>query len=683
MEQQVSYYRINRAGTILVKSVDKFAAPFVQFIDNCIPLSDPTDADLREAKPLTVPAIKELASPRYKSQVEFELSGRNHLEGKIRRLHEVKDDNRAWTAACDSICDAISKYDIDKTTLNQLFTKIAQAAPESLRTVAAIKEYYERRLEEKDAIQDSKAADKEQWKTKTNIEEHVEQSGFVFGRMSQALAFIKLQPLFYDRNKMWWAYDRDSCSWKPIDETDILNGIRRSLQVDTIDSKARHEIIAALQQAAREKEPKRLPKEYIQFGKTIVNPKTGEQKPASPEYFVTTPIPHELSTTEDTPNVDRLFKEWVGESYAKTLYQIFAYSLTPHKFMQRLFAFTGGGSNGKGTCEKLLIKLVGQDNIGTSDLKSISTDRHATSYIYNKLVVFLGESSYDDLKNTNLLKKMSGEDKLIYNFKGKTGFSDDVTFTLIQGTNALPETPDQSSGFYRRWLIIDFPTQFTGITTDVLECVDEAELRNLCTKCVRILSELYTTKKFANEGTFDERRERYESRSRPLDKFLAECCEETSGEYTPQREFANEFNIWLKTNNLRQLTVAQVGGMLRQHGFQVGSRKVNNVSVQCIINIKMTSKTSKTSDSESQKSCEKANLKNASSTGNTSQRRLSNSSNPLVNVLTSYEQSTVEIATKLGTDVEATQIGLNYLAEKGDAIQTKTGYWIAREAAYD
>jgi hypothetical protein len=34
----------------------------------------------------------------------------------------------------------------------------------------------------------------------------------------------------------------------------------------------------------------------------------------------------------------------------------------------------------------------------------------------------MGEVSYDDLRNTNMLKKLGGEDKISFQFKNKTPF---------------------------------------------------------------------------------------------------------------------------------------------------------------------------------------------------------------------------------------------------------------------
>jgi putative DNA primase/helicase len=341
----------------------------------------------------------------------------------------------------------------------------------------------------------------------------------------------------------------------------------------------------------------------VQFKDKICDFKTGELFKASPDYFITSPIPFEIGESEETPTIDKLFIEWVGEEYKQTLYEIIAYCCSSDQFMQRLIALVGGGSNGKGTYVKLLKRFIGKDNICTSELKELSGGGFETSAIYKKLVCFMGEVSYDDLKNTNQIKKLSGEDDIRYCFKGKTPFTDYSITTLISSTNSLPKTPDKTLGFYRRWLIVDFPNQFEAISKDLIADIPEVEFNNLATKVFRILRGLYKTQKFHNEGNFQERMERYEERSNPLQKFIEKCCIENVGQKIELRVFSNAFNEFAKSNHLRIMTVRQISKTLKDDGFDIGQRKMDESgsSKQVILNLslnlpKKTNETNETNE---------------------------------------------------------------------------------------
>ncbi|MEA3413904.1 MAG: phage/plasmid primase, P4 family [Nanoarchaeota archaeon] len=406
---------------------------------------------------------------------------------------------------------------------------------------------------------------------------------FIFEKEGQAQAFIKEQPLFYDRGDLFWLWDLEEKKWSIKDKTDILNGVKK-IGVNTINSREKTEILNALQQVGRENMPEEIPKESIQFKDKIINIKTGEEFKSSSKYFSTNPIPWSIGETEETPTMDNLFKEWVGEKYVKTLYQILAYSSCSEQFLQRMIALVGGGSNGKGTFIKLLRKFIGQDNCTSSELALLSTNNFETSMIYKKLVCEMGEVSYNDLKNTNQIKKISGEDELRYCFKGKTPFSDFSPTTCLINTNSLPTTGDKTVGFYRRWLIVDFPNQFP-IKKGIIESIPEEEFNNLAKKCVTLLKEMYEDHKFENEGNYQERMERYEERSNPVMRFVELSCEENFEGYISIKNFSKHLNNFLKEKHLRVITPKEIKKNLKDEGFEIRRGTKDYVTDTYIFNL--------------------------------------------------------------------------------------------------
>jgi len=413
-----------------------------------------------------------------------------------------------------------------------------------------------------------------------NLPQEKEGAGKVFTKIGQAQAYIAKQPMYYSPEGLIWFWNFEKYCYELKDEIDLLNGIRKEMEIDTVNGKTRVEILSALKQVGREQRIEDKPKRWVQFKDTLIDPKTLKKMPATPKYFLTNPIPHKLGESEETPEIDRLLHEWAvkegvqDESYVQSLYEYIAYSLTDDLFMQRIIALTGGGSNGKGKFLTLIRRLVGMENVVEVDLKGLSNyqDTFATSRLYKKLVAFAGEVDYRDLKNTKMLKKLAGEDLLAYTFKGKNTFTDKCMATLYIATNSLPATPDKSLGFYRRWAITDFPNTF-DIKDGILDVISEEEYENLCLKSVGILKGLYGTKRFTNEGTYDEREKKYEARSNPLPTFIEDCCEEIPGEKVKLRQFGTAFNKWLKSKSLRMMDIRQVGKMLRNEGYELGSRK--------------------------------------------------------------------------------------------------------------
>lgn len=420
----------------------------------------------------------------------------------------------------------------------------------------------------------------------------------LFSRRGQIERFWQEQPFYYDSSKLFWLWDKEKFKWILSDETDFCNLIYETLGVETISTKSKSELVEGFKQVGRKHKPREIDKTWIQFKDKIHDVKTGQVFEATPEYFITNPIPYAVGKTDRTPEIDRLFYEWVNQP--QQLYELTAYSITPDKFMQRIFALCGGGSNGKGTFIKFLYKFIGEGNAVASELKELSENRFEPAVLYRKLLCVMGEVSYDDLRNTNMLKKIAGEDKLSFQFKGKTPFTDNNTATAVCLTNSLPVTPDKSVGFYRKWHIIDFPNQFSAIAENPIDRIPEKEFSNLALKCLNILKGLYENPKFTDEGNFEDRIKRYEERSNPIQTFVEEHCVEEEGSMLPLREFTTKCNEYLKSKHLRIMTARQIGFRLREDGFIEGSRKVDGTSTKVVLNLRfkedITKKTTETTE---------------------------------------------------------------------------------------
>lgn len=413
----------------------------------------------------------------------------------------------------------------------------------------------------------------------------------IFSRRGQLETFWEKQPFFYDKSKIFWLWDKKLKKWELSDEIDFLNSIQEILGIETINSKVRGELEAGFKQIGRKHKPKKIKKSWVQFKDKIYDVKTGKNFEATPEYFITNPIPWKVGKSEDTPIIDKYFVDWVGAGNKQSLYEFIAYSISLNKFMQRVFGFCGGGSNGKGTLIKIAYKFLGDDNCVTSELRALSEDKFEAAVVYRKLLCVMGEVSHNDLKNTNMIKKLGGEDKISFQFKGKTPFTEENTATCVSLTNSLPITPDKTIGFYRKWKIEDFPNEFPKIKEDLIEKIPDVEFENLAKKSLRILKELYSKMEFHNEGTYQERKERYEERSNPIIRFIEKFCEDSVDNNITLREFTKWCNKYLEKKHLRPHNIFAVGKVLREEGYEIGAREVfGGGRAKSVIGLKITSK---------------------------------------------------------------------------------------------
>lgn len=398
----------------------------------------------------------------------------------------------------------------------------------------------------------------------------------IFSRLGQAKEFYDKQPYFFDKSGMWWFWDNCEKYWKLTDETDILNMINDTIGIDTVKSNERTEILNSLKQFGRKCTPEPIKPTWIQFKDEIFDIATGETLSPTPQHFVTNPVPYKLHKDKfmKTPVMDRIFEEWVGKKYVKTLYEIIAYCLIPDYPMNRLFCFIGSGMNGKSKFLDLLTRFVGQENCTSTELDTLLTSRFEITRLHKKLVCIMGETNFNEISKTSILKKLTGGDMIGFEYKNKNPFHDKNYAKILIATNNLPTTTDKTIGFYRRWLIIDFPNQFSE-RKDILVDIPEEEYECLALKCCFILKELLDERRFHEEGSIEERMKKYESKSDFLQSFLETFILEDFEGYITKSDFYKKFSAWSKENRHRQMSETSVGLKLKDKGYETGKKYFN------------------------------------------------------------------------------------------------------------
>ena len=361
--------------------------------------------------------------------------------------------------------------------------------------------------------------------------------------------------------------------WKISNEVNILNKIEEITGEDIISPKNRILILNSLKQECRKTKPQDMKSTWIQFKNQIHDIKTGEVFEASPNYFVTNPIPYKTHNGiyELTPKMDRIFEEWVGKEYVKTLYEIIAYALLPNYPLNRLFCFIGSGMNGKSCFMNLLQKFLGKENCCSTELDTLLTSRFEVTRLHKKLICIMGETNFNEMNKTSMLKKLTGGDLIGFEYKNKPHFHDFNYAKILIATNSLPTTSDKTLGFYRRWLIIDFPNQFSE-QKDILAEIPEEEYEALALKCVSILHDLLIKRRFHNEGSVEDRMSKFEAKADFLQKFLDDFVVFECDGHITKADFRKKFADWCIENRHRQMAENTLSKKLKEKSIESGRK---------------------------------------------------------------------------------------------------------------
>lgn len=384
--------------------------------------------------------------------------------------------------------------------------------------------------------------------------------------------FYEQQPFFYDDAGLFWFWKDNK--YEPVDDVDVMNHLDDTLGFmgQTVNSKLKSHYMEAFKRVGRKHIPKEAPSKWVQFKNIAYSITSNTTYEVQPNYFFTNPIPWKIGEKEDTPNMDRLFEEWVGKKYVQTLYELIAYCCYRDYPIQLLFCLVGSGRNGKGCFLKILDKFLGGDkNVTSTSLDLISGNnksRFESFRLYKKLVALMGETNFGLLTNTSLLKQLTGGDKIGFEKKGKDPFTGYNYAKIIIASNSLPTTQDTSDGFFRRWLIIEFPNEFPE-GKDITRTIPEEEYNALAKKVVNILPKLLERGSFTNQGEIEERKMKYIYSSNPLPLFLRTCCilNDDGNTFISSAELYTAYIYYLKKHKKRRVKQKEFKSALEDEGY--------------------------------------------------------------------------------------------------------------------
>lgn len=189
-------------------------------------------------------------------------------------------------------------------------------------------------------------------------------------------------------------------------------------------------------------------------------------KPHSPDHIHITKLPWSYDPEADCPEIKEFIGEVVHEDDIKLIQEMFGYCLLRDYPYAKAFMLLGSGANGKSTLIDLLEQFLGEDNIAGPSLQDLLNNRFAKIQLHGKLANTHADLSSSKLESTGTFKMLTGGDTI----QGEKKHQDPIEFKnhakLIYSANELPKTTDRTEAFFRRWIVIEFPNQFTDNDED-------------------------------------------------------------------------------------------------------------------------------------------------------------------------------------------------------------------------
>lgn len=201
-------------------------------------------------------------------------------------------------------------------------------------------------------------------------------------------------------------------------------------------------------------------KSCVPFKDCIYDMRTGQTYKNDPKYYEVNQLPwtyEEIQKAGEPVYFTKLMNEQIfDDEQRENVYKFFAYSMTTDTRFQIILIFIGDRGTGKSTLLELLQNILGTENYSTLSMQDMdptaSASRFRTITLLHKMANICGDISRKSITDTSVLKRLSGEDTISVEDKGKSVISMRSYAKLVFSANTQPVQLDEpSDAWYKRF----------------------------------------------------------------------------------------------------------------------------------------------------------------------------------------------------------------------------------------
>lgn len=302
----------------------------------------------------------------------------------------------------------------------------------------------------------------------------------------------------------------------------------------------------------------------VGFENGVINLKTMELEEHSPDNLLTRVVHCNYLPNQDIRNAP-VFHEYLSNLCDNDMFtmifmlEYFGAILSNVKGWRykKMLLLTGAGNTGKTQIRELITNILGEENCASTDIKTIN-ERFGTSLLYGKRLCGSGDMDFLEVNQMNVIKELTGGDKIFGEFKGKTGFTFRYDGLLWFNTNKLPYfRGDRNPHLYERFEIVNCQNIVPVEKRDSL-LIDKlmSERDVICSIAVDYFKDTVTNGyKFTESEGMKQEREKYSIENNSLLSFVNTCCSINQNEYqstaTQRSVFNSIYEKWCVQNRVK------------------------------------------------------------------------------------------------------------------------------------
>lgn len=258
----------------------------------------------------------------------------------------------------------------------------------------------------------------------------------------------------------------------------------------------------------------------------ILNVVSGELTLANKNDFNTIHIPWRWNgDPPPSPSIIEFMSQISGGDANKIqfLYEVVGYCLLKRNLYRKFFIFQGPGGTGKSTFQRLIARLVGEQNCSYIGLNNFDND-YFLAKLANKLVN-LDDDAVDgkSLDDSGRFKSVTAGERITAR-PIRESPRDFIPFcTCIFNCNRLPRIMDTTTGLYSRIIIVELNNVIEKPIPKFEEMLTDQDMEYFLYKAVKAIGEVIERGSFTINSTSEALLQRFKCRQSGVNEWLFDC----------------------------------------------------------------------------------------------------------------------------------------------------------------
>ena len=382
-----------------------------------------------------------------------------------------------------------------------------------------------------------------------------------------------------EENEVLYAYDPETGVYEDRGEAVVRNALGEHLK-EQFGGHELREILLQLRafETVREREMGG-PAGHIPAENGVLSVGGGEPEllPHDPEYRFLASLSTEYDPNADCPRFMQFLDEVVTTETARMKLQEYAGYTLMHwglPYHKALF-LVGPTASGKSTFLDTLRAMHGERTVSSLAPQQM-TQRFGGADLYGKWLNVRNDIPAAMIKRTGTFKEIVAGDRIKAEEKFKDPFHFSPTAKHLFSANQLPETETDDEAFYRRILLVPFPTSIPRDERDThLDDKLQQELPGVLNWALEGVNRLTTQGRFTGDRTPGETQNTWEKWGKSIDRFRRVGLTDSVDQSVPKSRVYQAYVRFCQNENIPAETQHAMTRKLKTEGIEAGREYID------------------------------------------------------------------------------------------------------------